>query len=253
MPKNSMKYFWIYIPIIWFSGSIVILQFMAFWRDYAWIPPLFYLLLGLVIFADYMIFAFSALFFTKLTLILVNLIHIPKEGVFHVTKDKRDYTFWCLRKMLKKFTIWIMRNTPIPWIDTVAFRWFGVKVDFSNSIQDSWVDMEFIETGKRVFMGQGSAVMSSCVVGNYLIIKKVILEDYVVVGGEAVVSPGTIMRENSILGAVSVSHFNQELEKDWVYMGVPARKYKPNKYSGKDAIIRRKIDEGEFSKEKLED
>jgi len=39
-------------------------------------------------------------------------------------------------------------------------------------------------------IGQGAVVMSSMVVGKYLIIKKVILDDYTVVGGMACVSPG---------------------------------------------------------------
>jgi carbonic anhydrase/acetyltransferase-like protein (isoleucine patch superfamily) len=245
--KLSLRYLWLYIPIIWFSGTLTLIQFIAFWRDFSWIPILFYLLLPVVMLADTFIFIFSSLFFTKLILILVNLIHKPKEGIFSIKKGDRDYQFWCIRRTLKKFVIWFMRNCPIPYIDIIGFSWFGVKMNFSNSILDAWVDLEFIETGKRCFIGQGSAVLSSMIVGQYLIIKKVILEDQAIVGGQAVVAPGTIVRKDTLVGAMSMTTLNQDLKDRWVYMGIPARKLKPNKYAEKrrDIVVRRDVEAGE--------
>jgi len=231
IPKDALKFIWLYIPIIWFSGTITLIQFSSFWKDYIGIPILFFLLLPFVLFADYYIFLGSSLFFIKLLLIFINLIHKPKEGVFHIVKDRRDYLFWSLRKLLKKYVIWFARNSPLPWVDVIAFKSFGTKVKFSNSILDGWLDLEFIETGKKVFIGQGSAVFSSIIVGDFLIIKKVILEDLVIVGSMSVISPGTIIRKNTVLGAFSTTSFNQVLEPNWIYMGVPARKFKPNRFA----------------------
>ncbi|MBA7655912.1 hypothetical protein ES703_63823 [subsurface metagenome] len=236
--KNSLKYIWLYVPIIWFSGTLVIIQFTAFWRDYAWIPPLFYLLLPWVIFIDFFIFIFTSLFITKLILIFVELLHKPREGVFNIKEEKREYNFWCIRRVLKKYIIWIMRNSPMPYIDIIGFKLIGIKADFSSSILDCWIDLEFVETGKRVFLGQGSSILSSMVIGNYLIIKKVILEDNVVLGGVAQISPGTIVRENTIIGAGTMTSFNQELDPNWVYIGRPAKKFKPNKYAESNRDIR---------------
>jgi len=231
MPKEALKFIWLYIPIIWFSGIITIIQFSTFWSDFIGIPLFFFLLLPFVVFADYYIFLGASLLFVKLLLIIINLIHKPKEGIFHIIKERKDYLFWCIRKLLKKYVIWFARNSPLPWTDTIAFRWFGVNVNFSNSILDGWLDLEFIEAGKNVFMGQGSTVISSIIIGDFLIIKKVILEDLAIVGSQAVVAPGTIIRKNTVLGAFSTTTLNQVLEPNWVYMGVPARKFKPNKFA----------------------
>lgn len=254
MPKDALKFLWLYIPIIWFAGTITLIQFTSFWKDFFGIPILFYLLLPFVIFGDIYIFLGCSLFFTKLLLIFINLIHKPKEGIFHIREDRRVYLFWCIRKLLKKFVIWFARNTPLPYVDIIAFRCLGVKVNFSNSILDSWLDLEFIEAGKKVFIGQGSTVCSGIVVGNYLIIKRIIFEDLAIVGGQSVVSPGTIIRKNTILGAASITSFNQELEKDWVYMGIPARKFKLNKYaeSNREIIIKKDVELKETSIVKYE-
>ncbi len=226
-----MKFIWLYIPVIWFSGVITIIQFTIFWVEYIETPLFFFLLLPFVIFADHYIFLGTSLLFIKLLLVLINLIHKPKEGIFHIIKDRKDYLFWGIRKLLKKYVIWFARNSPLPWTDTIAFRWFGVKVNFSNSILDAWLDFEFIDVGKKVFIGQGATVISSSIIGEFLVIKKVILEDQAIVGSQAVIAPGTIIKKNTVLGAFSTTAFNQILEPNWVYMGVPARKLKPNKFA----------------------
>lgn len=236
--KDSLKFIWLYIPILWFGGMLTMLQFVTFWNDYSWIPWLFYLILPWVIIADLFIFLFGSLFVAKLLLIFVELLHKPREGVFNIKNEKRVYNFWCVRRILKKFIIWVMRNGPIPYIDILGFKMIGVKVSWSSSILDCWLDLEFVETGNRVFLGQGSALLSSMIIGDYLIIKKVILEDNVVLGGVAQISPGTIVRENTIIGAGTMTSFNQELEANWVYIGRPARKFKPNKYAESDRSVR---------------
>ena len=52
------------------------------------------------------------------------------------------------------------------------------------------------------------------------------IHDNVVVGGYTVVSPGTEIMENTILGAASATMVGQVLDPNCVYMGFPARKFK---------------------------
>jgi len=193
----------------------------------------------------YFIFILSTLFFSKLFLILINLIHVPKEGIFRAKAGDPDFDFWCLRIELKKVSLWIFRNCPLPWMDVLAFKWFGIKIDFSSNLQDSWTDAEFIEFGRKVMIGQGAVVMSSMVVGNYLIIKKIIFSDFALIGGQSTISPGTIFGKDTMLGAVSITNYNQFLEPGWIYSGIPARKLKPNKgsESRRDIIYRVDVDE----------
>jgi carbonic anhydrase/acetyltransferase-like protein (isoleucine patch superfamily) len=89
--------------------------------------------------------------------------------------------------------------------------------------------------------------MSSMVVGKYLIIQKVICDDYIMIGGHATIAPGTIMGKETVIGALSSTTVNQVLEPMWVYFGFPAIKLKENKYSEqrRDVILKRDVDQAQ--------
>jgi len=193
-------------------------------------------------FIIYILAVIGCIFSCKLLLIFINLVHKPKEGIFLIRKGNRDYEFWRLRIELKKIAIWITNNCPLPWIDTLAFRWFGVKIDFSSHLQDAWCDVEFIRFGRKVMVGQGAVVLSSMIIGKYLIIKQVIFDDYAVIGGQATIAPGTIIGKDTIIGALSTTNFKQFLEESWIYFGIPAIKLKPNKYAESRRDIVKKVD-----------
>ena len=241
--RVNVKILVIYLPIFWLSGILAMI-FWYEWTNNAVGIRLITMLIFLpyALFSMYFIFIFSSLFFCKIFLTLINLIHKPKEGIFIAEKGNKDFEFWCLRIELKKLAIWLLRNCPMPWIDVMAFKWFGVDMDYSSHLQDSWTDMEFIKFGRKVLVGQGAVVMSSMVVGKYLIVKKVIFDDYCVIGGQDVISPGTIVGKDTVVGALGMTNFNQILEDGWIYFGIPSRKLKPNKYAESRRDLVREVD-----------
>jgi carbonic anhydrase/acetyltransferase-like protein (isoleucine patch superfamily) len=107
---------------------------------------------------------------------------------------------------------------------------FGVKTTFSNSLFEGWIDCEFIEFGKNVIVGQASIIQSTVIIGDFLIIKKIKIGNNVKLGAHALVMPGTEIGDNCILAASSVSTVGQKLEEGWIYIGVPANKYKKNRF-----------------------
>jgi acetyltransferase-like isoleucine patch superfamily enzyme len=240
--RMNLKFLAVYIPIFWLSGLMVTI----FWYEYTKYFGLSTILfLPIAIFFMFYIFIFGALFFSKMLLIFVNLLHKPREGIFLAEIGDKDYEFWMLRTELKKIVLWFMRNSPLPWIDVVAFRWFGIRMDFSSHLNDAWIDAEFVDFGQNVLVGQGATVMSSMVIGKYLIIKRVIFEDHVLVGGQTTIAPGTIIRHNTMIGALSTTTYNQILEPNWIYFGIPGIKLKKNKYAQlrRDIIIKRSVDD----------
>jgi acetyltransferase-like isoleucine patch superfamily enzyme len=247
--RINIKFLILYIPIFWFSGFLIgILCYQYTWlavnvSSLWWIVQIIFL--PLFFLGMYILFTVVCLFFCKLFLILINLIHLPKEGIFYAIVGSPDFDFWCLRTEVKKLGLWLLNNSPIPLIDVLGFRWFGMKLDFSSHLYDAWCDAEFVKFGRQVTIGQGASVMSSMVVGKYLIIKKIIFDDYVVIGGQSNVAPGTIVGRDTVIGAVSVTKYNQILEEGWLYMGVPVRKLKPNKYAEqrRNVISKRDVDD----------
>ncbi|MHA1337727.1 MAG: hypothetical protein ACTSPW_18615 [Promethearchaeota archaeon] len=242
--RVNIKFLAVYIPIFWLAG----LWPVTYWYSYLqnegnWTGTI--LMIPVAIFSMYYLFLFALVFYCKLFLILVNLIHKPKEGIFLAEIGDTDFEFWCLRTELKKIAVWFLNNSPLPWVDALAFRWFGIKMDFTNHLNDAWVDIEYIKFGRRSMIGQGAVVMSSMVVGKYLIIKRVVLDDYSIIGGQSTVAPGTYIGRETLLAACSTTTYNQVLEPGWVYFGIPAIKLKENKYAEerRDIIIKKDVDE----------
>ena len=246
--RVNLKFLAVYIPIFWMSGLMV----GIFWYEYTRFFGLATILaLPLAIFLILYIFILGLLCFSKLMLILINLLHKPREGVFLAELGDKDYEFWMMRTEIKKITLWFLRNSPLPWLDAIAFRWFGIRMDFSSHLHDSWCDAEFVDFGRNILVGQGATVMSSMVVGKYLIIKRIILEDYVLVGGLSVIAPGTIIRHDTMIGALSTTTYDQVLEPNWIYFGIPVIKLKENKYAAirRDIITKRNVDDARQFKE----
>ena len=236
----------IYIAIIWLSFIPVLMEFWLYWQLlWSEVNALyFYLFIPLFGLLAYVSLVFSGLFVAKIFLIVINAIHPPKEGIFERTYADKDYRYWNIRLIVKKYPVWIAHKFPFPFLDNICLRLFGTKTRFSNSVFEGWVDTEFIEFGKNVIVGQASIIQSSVVIGNLLIVKKVIIKDNVKVGAHSVVMPGTIIEENCVLAAHSLTTVEQHLEKDWIYVGIPAEKYKINGFNedGLEELIELNID-----------
>ncbi|MBA7504463.1 hypothetical protein ES706_03106 [subsurface metagenome] len=237
------RYFILYFILIWGSCIPPILQFWFFWKILNINELLFFALLPLEFLLFYLTLVFSSIFFAKIILIFVNLFHKPREGVFKRDPKNRDYCYWSLRSMIIKWPAWISHSFPVPWHDVILMKIFGVKTNFSNSTFDGWVNCEFIEFGSNISVGQAAIILSSMIIGDYLIIKKVKIGDNVIIGSHSVISPGTIIGKDCILSAFSYTMVDQELEEGWVYIGIPAKKYKENKFikTEKDLKIKKKL------------
>jgi acetyltransferase-like isoleucine patch superfamily enzyme len=249
--RINIKFLIVYIPIFWLAGLMVAIYWYEYTKNITnWISTL--LFLPIAIFSMIYLFIFGVLFFSKMILVLVNLIHEPKEGIFVAEPRAMDYEFWMLRTEIQKIALWLLRNSPLTWLDVLAFKLFGVKMDFSSHLNDAWCDADpFLRLGRKVLCGQGSTIMSSMVVGKYLLIKSVIFGDYSMIGGHSSIAPGSIIGHDSVIGALSTTTYNQICDPNWIYFGIPVIKLKENKYSGerRDLIIRRDVD----SEQKSED
>lgn len=190
----------------------------------------------------------SSILIGKIFLIIIKLIHQPKEGLFDMTSKDKDYKYYCLRVTVKKFIFWIWNNFCFPWVANVAYKMCDMKADYKSTMFDGWTDVEFIEFGNNMMIGQGAIVLSSIIIGDKLLLKKTIIGDHVVLGGNCVVAPGTVIGKGTTLGIWAVTHINQVLEPDWIYIGRPAQKFVPtNKMieDSKKEFIRRIVDTGE--------
>ncbi|MFX1599625.1 MAG: DapH/DapD/GlmU-related protein [Promethearchaeota archaeon] len=249
------RYLIFYIFLIWISIFSIQFEFWLFWNLYEPKFTHFLLFLPFLVFIMYLTGISISLIFAKIILVIVNLLHKPREGIFLRHPSDKDYRYWSLRSTIKKWPIWLSHKFPFPFMDNICFKMFGVKTVYSNSLFEGWVDTEFIEFGNNVVVGQGAVIQSAVIAGNLFIIKKTIIEDNVMIGSQSVVMPGTHIKQNSILGGHSMTTIGQVLEEEWIYLGAPAKKFKKNVFfeEGLESIIERQI-EGELESDlKYED
>ncbi|MFW9827970.1 MAG: DapH/DapD/GlmU-related protein [Candidatus Thorarchaeota archaeon] len=251
------SYLIFYIFLIWISIIPLLLEFWVYWH-FLWSytrPVHFYTFLPLLAVLMYITIVFSGIFFARILLMIINAIHKPREGVFLRIPQDRDYRYWSIRNTIKRWPFWLAHRFPFPGIlDNLCFKVFGVKTKMSNSLFEGWVDTEFMEFGKDVVVGQGAIIQSSVIIGNLLIIKKTVIEDDVRIGSHAIVMPGTHIGNKCILAANSVTTVGQVLEQGWIYVGIPAKKFKKN-YFFEDGLEDRigSVEDIEALREKYEE
>ena len=115
--RVNLKFLAVYFPIFWLSGLLVA---MFWYENTRWLNLTTIFFLPVAFFAMIYIFVFAVLFFSKLFLIFLNLLHQPREGVFIAEIGDKDYEFWMMRTELKKIALWFFRNTPLPWLDVIS-------------------------------------------------------------------------------------------------------------------------------------
>ncbi|MHA1488012.1 MAG: hypothetical protein ACTSSC_12695, partial [Promethearchaeota archaeon] len=96
------KYLIAYIFLIWISLLPAILEIWWYWQmlwPKPWEEPRplhFYVFLPLYLFVIYITTVFAAIFFAKIMLVIVNIFHKPREGVFLRDTSDKDYRYWSL-------------------------------------------------------------------------------------------------------------------------------------------------------------
>ncbi len=235
------RYTIIYIIIMILSAQPAIIWFWFYWTIFSLEDVIFYIIFPVSFLIGVLILILSSVIIAKIFLIFTNLLHKPIEGVYSRNSDDKDYCYWSLRSIIKKWPIWLIRQLSIPFFEILAYKIFGVKTSFSNALDNAWVDCEFIELGKNIRVGQGSIIMSNLIINDKIIIKKVRIGNNVIIGAHALILPGTIIEDNSIVDSNGLTLINQRLEPDSIYSGNPATKYMPNSAIKNKDLIEREL------------
>ncbi|MFX1337747.1 MAG: acyltransferase, partial [Promethearchaeota archaeon] len=147
-----------------------------------------------------------------------------KEGIFKREINDKDYFYWNLRNLIKKWPLFLIASNPFPWCkNRFTLRFFGVKIGKSSVCDNSWISSEFVSIGRNVIIGMASTIISFGIEQDKFILKKIAIEDNTVIGAKCVLLPGTRIRKGAKLSAHSYTDFNQVLEENLIYTGHPAK------------------------------
>lgn len=185
---------------------------------------LFFLLLPLNVTILIYILQISAILISVLFLKFINLIHSPKEGIFKRDVRDKDYLFWNIRNIVKKWPLYITASNPFPWLkNRFTLRFFGVKIGKKCLCDNCWISSEFVSIGKNCIIGLSSLIISFGIEAENFILKKIIIEDNVILGAKSILLPGTTVKQNAKLSACSSTNYNDILEENLIYKGIPAK------------------------------
>lgn len=166
----------------------------------------------------------SALIISVLILTIINLIHEPKEGIFKRSINDRDYLYWNIRNVVKKWPLFILASNPFPWFkNRFVLRFFGVKIGKNSICDNSWISSEFINIGDNVIIGMASTLLSFGIEQENFILKGIRCENDVLIGAKCVLLPGTRLKKGAKLSAHSYTDHNMILEENSIYQGHPAK------------------------------
>ena len=220
------KYFFLYLFIIILSSFPLILfeyvLIILFWKEgFYW---LFLLLLPLNAILSIYILLLSAILLSSLLLRIINLIHLPKEGQFKRDISDKDYFYWNIRNIIKKWPLFLNASNPFPWFkNRFTLRFFGVKIGKSTICDNSWISSEFVKIGKNVIIGMNSTIISFGIEQEKLILKRIIIEDEVLIGAKCVLLPGTLVKKGAKISAHSYTNYDFICEENLIYLGHPAK------------------------------
>jgi len=188
----------------------------------------FYLLFFLFLPFNFLILIYilqlSAILFSVLFLTIINLVFPPKEGIFSRDVGDKNYLFWNLRNLSKKWPLFISASNPFPWLkNRFTLRFFGVRIGKKAICDTCWISSEFVNIGNNVIIGMGSTLLSFGIEQDKFILKRIQLEDNVLIGAKCVLLPGTIIKKDSKLSAHSYTKFDDILKDNSIYSGHPAK------------------------------
>ncbi|MFW9900793.1 MAG: acyltransferase [Candidatus Thorarchaeota archaeon] len=220
------KYLIIYYIIIIFSFIPCILfeytYLIIFWKEGLYL--IFFLLSPLNVIILIYLLQFSATLISVLILTIIKLVFFPKEGIFKRDIKDKNYTYWNMRNIIKKWPLFISASNPLPWFkNRFTLRFFGVKIGKKGIHDNCWISSEFVSIGENVIIGMNSTLLSFGIEQDKLILKKIIVEDNVLIGAKCVLLPGTHIKRNAKLSAHSYTKVNDLLEEDSIYIGHPAK------------------------------
>ncbi|MFX1235851.1 MAG: hypothetical protein ACFFBY_15085 [Promethearchaeota archaeon] len=207
---------------LWFINSLYFLLTGDQFYQVAVRPEWYYwLLLPLNIYGNIYLFTFTIISFSAVIFRIINKLSPPQEGIFE--RGSKDWKYMHRRFWTAYFPVWLARALPLPWLDIICYRFFGIKVGKNVVLYEGYIDPIFVEIGDFTMTSLNICIFSHLIYQDKVIIKKVKIGKACIVGPHTIVAPGTVMHEGAVLGVNSYTQIGQELEGDIIHVGTPAR------------------------------
>jgi hypothetical protein len=255
LPRASFEY-QKYVPLIasiwtfsWLPSGIILFSYYRYFifdnlEIYAnffpifqkWEYVLYAFLAPLIFILVYLLRLFMVAFLSKISIAYCNYQCPMKELIAAKgigVQEARDVNYYHLRGATLRLLKWTFAKCPFPWFIGWAFNFVGTtNIGKGTVLEDQFYTQEHLETGKDVYIGQGSIVSSHLVEGGYgaITLKKVIMGDKVTLSAFAAVSPGVLIEPYAELTPMSAVIKFQKVAGYSKYYGLPVSRLSWKRY-----------------------
>ncbi len=167
-------------------------------------------------------------------LLLRLLIPTPREGTYSTTKPgipDRQLIWTTLLGVLTKAryqapfpAFLVFHLTSLPPFCWLAGPIFGPKSQSCQATEPEIIDPSLVEIGRNVVIGYRAIIVGHMQEADHVTIRRTIIEDDVLIGGDALILPGVRLGRGCVIGARAMVMPGTVVAPYEVWVGAPARK-----------------------------
>lgn len=157
---------------------------------------------------------------------ILRLISPPVDAIFLSSDNSIQCIAWKQTVFAYECTASILTYVTPVMLRPTFFRLLGAKLGKGVLIAGKIVEPQMVEIGNYSFTGEMSLLMSHALMKDTVVLKKIIIGNYVSVGAHAVIMPGVRIGDESILAAGALVSMDAVIPPGEVWGGIPAKRIK---------------------------
>jgi len=157
---------------------------------------------------------------------ILRLISPPADVLFSSNDNSMQCIAWKQTVFTYEWTATILTYVTPVILRPILFRLLGAKLGKGVLIAGKIVEPEMVEIGDYSFTGEMSLLMAHALMKDKVVLKRIVLGNYVSIGAHAVIMPGVRIGNESIVAAGALVPMNTIIPSGEVWGGIPAKKIK---------------------------
>lgn len=163
---------------------------------------------------------------------ILRFISPPTDAIFSSSDNSIQCIAWKQTVFTYEWTASILTYVIPVILRPTFFRLLGAKLGKGVLIAGKIVEPQMVEIGDYSFTGEMSLLMAHALMKDTVVLKRIIIGDYVSVGAHAVIMPGVQIGNESIVAAGALVSMDTVIPPEEVWGGIPAKKIKDVEKSG---------------------
>ena len=157
---------------------------------------------------------------------ILRLICPFEDSVFSSNDQSLRCLVWKQTVFTYEWTASILAYITPVLLRPILYRLLGAKLGKGVLIGGKIVEPQMVTMGDYSFAGEMSLLMAHAIMRDSVVLKRIIIGNYVSIGSHAVIMPGVRIGDESIVAAGALVVMNTVIPPNEVWGGIPAKKIK---------------------------